>query len=194
VDVMRANPRAGKPGPWNLLREPRIGVMLHFDHSASDHGAVEWLLADPDCKVSYNWLVLDDGTVRDIAPHNARAFHAGACRPSPTFKAGGVFSRAAGRPDRDGYVDANSAFYGVALAASPGDTVPRVQRYAVRDLVAACFQANGWSYLDADFRLTDHATEAWPRGRKVDLSDLLVGFSLKTAVADVLGLFPTGRA
>ena len=38
---------------YGTLREERIGIMLHYDGSGSDRGAVQWF-ADERCKVSYN--------------------------------------------------------------------------------------------------------------------------------------------
>lgn len=141
-------------GNWNRLREPRLGVMLHYDDSASDPGAVEWLTRDPRCRVSYNWLVLDDGTVVEIAPANARAWHAGVCRPSD--------------PQRLRYRDANSAFYGIAIAASGRDTATAAQFDAVQRLVVDLFRRHGWSFAEP-WRVTTHRREAWPRGRKIDI-------------------------
>ena len=138
------------PGNYGRLRAPRMGIMMHYDASASDNGAVEWLLFDPKCAVSYNWLILDDGTVRDIAPKDARAWHAGECKPS--------------RPEL-AYRDANSAFYGVALAARPGDTATPAAFSAVVDLCVALMQSHGWT---EEWRITSHRAEAWPRGRKDD--------------------------
>ena len=66
---------------YGTLREKRIGVMPHYDGSGSDRGAIQWF-ADERCKVSYNLLVLDDGSYVRIAPDSARAWHAGRCRPS----------------------------------------------------------------------------------------------------------------
>lgn len=154
-------------GNWNTLYERRKGVCLHFDASASDAGAVEFLLRDPACKTSYNKLILDDGTVVEIAPDHARAWHAGVCRPSehvPTYK------------------DANSAFYGVAFAARGKDVVTQAQfRTAVR-VVTQYMRQHGWT--DVQRHITDHATEAWPRGRKTDIRGL-EGASLETIRAAV---------
>jgi len=138
---------------WGRLREPRVGVMLHYDGSASDAGAVAWLTRDPAARVSYTLLVLDDGQVVTVAPIDARAWHAGTCRPSSSALQ---------------YSDANSAFYGVALAARPGDTLTDAQVDALGVAVRRLFASEGWPLVES-WRLTDHAQEAWPRGRKVDL-------------------------
>ena len=88
---------------YGKLREDRQGIVLHYDGSGSDAGSMAWFRA-PECKVSYNLLVLDDGSYVRIAPDSARAWHAGRCRPSD--------------PSRIRYSDANSAFYGIAIASS----------------------------------------------------------------------------
>lgn len=149
-------------GNWNRRREPRVGVMLHYDGSANDAGAVAWLTRDPRCKVSYNVLVLDDGSIERITPEDARAWHAGACRPSS---------------DQLGYRDANSAFYGFCIAARPGDRVSDAQCTALVRLCVAAFRTQGWPLSDA-WRITEHRVEAWPRGRKVDLGAQLIGVTL----------------
>ena len=140
-------------GNWGRLREPRQGVMLHYDGSATDAGAVRWLTQHPDARVSYTRLVLDDGQVIPIAPDDARAWHAGNCRPSSE-----AFT----------YTDANSAFYGLAFAARPGDTITPPQFHAMLKTILRCYADEGWPLTDW-WRITDHAREAWPRGRKVDI-------------------------
>lgn len=142
---------------WGTLREPRKGVMLHYDGSASDAGAVAWLRDDPRCKVSYNKLMLDNGEVVQIAPDDKRAWHAGVCKPSAP---------------RLPYTDANSAFYGVAIAAKPGDAVPLTQYGTLIRIVVEYFQKHGWP-LSETWRLTSHHLEAWPRGRKADIEPLV---------------------
>lgn len=141
-------------GAWgSKLYEPRKGIMLHYDASASDIGAVTWLTKDKRCKVSYNWLVLDDGTVVEVAPRTARAWHAGVCEPSSI--------------EVPRYKDANSAFYGIAIAASAGEHATEAQENAVIDLCLDIYHREGWKTKEV-FRIVGHNTEAWPRGRKVD--------------------------
>lgn len=140
-------------GNWNRRTEPRQGICLHYDGSASDPGAVTWLMRDPACKVSYNKLVLDDGRIVTITPEDARAWHAGVCRPAS---------------EQLRYRDANSALYGYAIAAKPGDTASVAQRDALVRLCVETFEREGWSRQET-WRITEHALEAWPRGRKVDL-------------------------
>lgn len=141
------------PRNWGALLEPRMGIMLHYDESASDDGAIEWMLFDERCRVSYNWLILDDGTVRDIAPVDNRAWHAGVCRPSD--------------PERMPYKDANSAFYGIAVAAKHTEKATTLQFLCVLELCVALCKRHGWGPDDLH-RITSHRAEAWPRGRKDD--------------------------
>ena len=54
-------------GAYGRLKEPRRGVMLHYDASTSDAGSRMWF-KDPRCRVSYNYLVLDNGDYVVIAP------------------------------------------------------------------------------------------------------------------------------
>lgn len=144
-------------GNWGKRKGKRIGVMLHFDDSTSDASGIQWLTNDPRCKVSYNFAVRDDGSVVEIAPEEARAYHAGVCRPSiPELV----------------YTDANSAFYGVAITAKLGDTVSDAQRGGVLFLVGRLFEKNGWPRTDT-WRITGHKAEAWPRGRKIDPDPVL---------------------
>lgn len=133
------------------LYEPRVGCLLHYDASTNDKGAVAWF-SDPRCKVSYQWLVTDDGVPHRLAPDTARAYHAGVCRPSnPRLQ----------------YKDANSAFYGISLAATDGDTcTPQALQTVVR-LCVGYFLERGWKSSEV-FRIVGHSSEASPRGRKVD--------------------------
>lgn len=135
------------------LREKRIGLMLHFDQSASDVGALHWLTRHPGAKVSYHILITRDGVAHQLIPLDARAWHAGRCRPSsPRLR----------------YVDANSAFYGVAIAARGDSPAMRVQ---VETLIAVCGMLAArerWNLGLTPWRITGHCDEAWPRGRKTD--------------------------
>src|SRR5262245_16339207 len=120
-----------------------MGIMLHYDGSVTDAGSISWL-AGPDIKVSYNWIVMDSGNIIPIAPATARAWHAGVCRSSSP---------------RLPYRDANSAFYGISIAATKGD-VATVE--AKRSVAAQCwkiFAKEGWS-LDETWRIVSHRTEA----------------------------------
>lgn len=144
-------------GQYNRhLRDERMGVMLHYDASGSDRTSVAWF-ADPRCRVSYNLLVLDGGEYVRIAPDSARAWHAGRCRTSD--------------PDRLPYTDANSAFYGIAIASSGKEAVTPVQLFTVVALCRRYFKQHSWS-LHQTWRVVSHRTEAinkdGSRGRKTD--------------------------
>lgn len=153
-------------GNWGKRRGKRIGIMLHFDDSTSDASGIQWLTKDPRCKVSYNFAVRDDGSVVTIAPEEARAYHAGVCRPSS---------------DKLRYTDANSAFYGIAITAKLGDAVPDAQRDAVVALCRRLYAKNGWQVTEA-WRITGHKAEAWPRGRKIDPDPVLDPQTIREAL------------
>lgn len=148
--------RSAVANNWGALRERRVGVCLHYDGSATDAGAVQWLTKDPRCKVSYNRLVTDDGQDVKVAPDDARAWHAGTCRPSSAFR----------------YKDANSALYGLAFAAKGGDALTHAQVKTAMRIVRGWFAAEEWPLSEA-WRITDHEREAWPRGRKSDIGSSL---------------------
>lgn len=137
-------------GNWNNLIEPRRGVMLHFT-AGSFVGSVAWC-HDPTSKVSYQAIVSQEGKLALIAPWEKRAWHAGICRSSDP---------------RLPYTDANSAFEGIALAASDGDTVMPVAFQRIVALVRERFVANHWPETET-WRIVGHGSEAWPRGRKHD--------------------------
>ncbi len=139
-------------GNYSALRDERIGVMLHYDASGSDAGAVAWF-GDERCHVSYQQLVLDDGTFVRIAPDDKRAWHAGRCKTSD--------------PDRLKYKDANSALYGIAIASSGKHGVEPLQLLTTAFLTRRYFELNGWLPGDT-WRIVGHNTEATPRGRKTD--------------------------
>jgi N-acetyl-anhydromuramyl-L-alanine amidase AmpD len=140
-------------GNWNRLLAKRGGIMLHYDDSCSDASAQEWLLKDPACHVSYNKLFLDNGDVVQIAPDEARAWHAGVCKPSnPRLQ----------------YRDANSYFFGFAIAANGKDHIKPAQFDSLVRVCVEKFRLFGWTKLDL-WRISSHSLEAWPRGRKVDI-------------------------
>lgn len=136
---------------WGTLREPRLGCMIHYDGSTTDAGALAWF-AHPQCKVSYNYLIWDDGNIHAIAPHTTRAWHAGVCRSSSHLL---------------DYRDANSAFYGLSIAAKPPDKVFPAQLESLVALCISLFQQQGWSRAET-WRIVGHSSECWPRGRKTD--------------------------
>ena len=137
-------------GRYNDLRQDRVGIMIHFDASGNDQGAVDWF-ADPRCLVSYHKLVLDNGDYVQIAPDNKRAWHAGVCRPSGTLT----------------YSDANSAFYGISIASNERVECTALQMLTVAKLCREYYRHEGWAATDVR-RIVGHDTEAWPRGRKSD--------------------------
>ena len=139
-------------GQYGALREDRQGICLHYDGSGSDRGSVRWF-GDPRCRVSYNLLVLDDGSYVRIAPDASRAWHAGRCRPSD--------------PARLQYGDANSALLGIAIASSGRHDVTPLQMLTVALLCRNYFATYGWD-LEDTWRIVGHSSEAWPRGRKTD--------------------------
>lgn len=173
--LQRATARVS--GPWGAVTKPRMGVMLHYS-AGTDVSGVEWLLFDPRCQVSYNWLVLDDGTVVNVAPKEARAWHAGDCRPSDA-----VYD----------YHDANSSFYGLAIAAEDGDVTTPIQFDTVVQMVTGLFREHHWPADQVRARLTDHAAEAWPRGRKHDTNTVLPLRDVQTAVIGHLIADEVGR-
>ena len=126
--------------------------MLHYDGSKTDAGAVAWF-KDPRCNVSYQMLVLDDGSEERIAPDSARAWHAGVCRAS--------------NPQLT-YRDANSAFYGIAAANGGKEDVTAPQLEAIARRVRIYFDLHGWDRVVDAWRIVGHSSEAWPRGRKTD--------------------------
>lgn len=150
---------------FGALREPRLGVMLHYDDSSSDNGAVAWF-TDPACQVSYNILVLDDGSYVPIVPDGKRAWHAGNCVSSD--------------PRRLPYRDANSAFLGIAVATNDRIPATAAQLDTVVWLTRRAFVENGWPLTDS-WRIVGHDGEAvfgsgadvplalrGKRGRKID--------------------------
>lgn len=139
---------------WGALMETRCGILLHYDQSGSDAGALDWLTKDPACRVSYNVLILDDGSAHVIAPLDRRAWHAGVCRSSDTV--------------RLPYRDANSALYGVAIAARDGEVATAAQFAGVVEACRHLAKREGWDLRYEPWRIVGHDTEAWPRGRKTD--------------------------
>jgi N-acetyl-anhydromuramyl-L-alanine amidase AmpD len=133
---------------WGELTEPRIGVMVHFDASTTDEGAIKWFTME-GCKVSYNFMVMDSGNIIPIAPADKRAWHAGPCKS----------------PDkRLVYRDANSAFYGISIAATVGDVATVEQKRSVTALCLSLFQDHGWPISDT-WRIVSHRQHAvFPKG------------------------------
>jgi N-acetyl-anhydromuramyl-L-alanine amidase AmpD len=129
---------------WGKLEGKRIGVMLHFDASVSDASSIAWLASDPRCNVSYNWIVLDDGNIIPLAPADARAWHAGCCKSNDS---------------RLRYRDANSAFYGISLAATVSDVATSAAKTSIAALCLTLFQRHDWP-LDETWRIVSHGSQA----------------------------------
>jgi hypothetical protein len=124
-----------------VLTEPlaarRRGVMLHYDDSARDDWALDWF-QDPRCKNGYTWLVLDDGSLIELADPGLRTPHAGPC----------LVPRA------------NSAFYGISAATN--GLVPATLAQ-LRTIVRACvvlFQYHGWRAAEVGDRIVGHDEQA----------------------------------
>lgn len=146
---------------YSTPREPKIGVMLHYDGSTTDVGAVSWF-SHPECQVSYQVLVLDDGSYVRIAPDGARAWHAGYCRTSD--------------PQHLPYRDANSALYGLAISTTDGVDVTPLQMLTTAWITRRWFDFHGWDPAET-WRVVGHSSEAvfgpghqkeGQRGRKTD--------------------------
>jgi N-acetyl-anhydromuramyl-L-alanine amidase AmpD len=145
---------------WGKLTEKRVGVLLHYDASSSDASAIRWF-THPDSRVSYTWLVMDSGNVIPIAPQDKRAWHAGCC---------------ASDDPRLVYRDANSAFFGIALAATAGETATREAKRSIAMMCLHCFAVEGWPITEV-WRIVSHRSQAvycrghpkaGQRGRKSD--------------------------
>ncbi|MES2177987.1 MAG: N-acetylmuramoyl-L-alanine amidase [Gemmatimonadota bacterium] len=104
------------------LAAPRGGIMLHYDDSSSDHGALEWF-HDPRCRNGYTWLVLDDGRVVELADPGMRTPHAGPCL-TPM---------------------ANSRFYGIAATTNGSVCVTAQQQSSIVRLCFAIARFHKWS-------------------------------------------------
>ena len=133
--------------------EPLQGVMLHYDDSSSDDSGVGWF-KHKDCVNGYNDYVLDDGSYWELSAYGRAARHAGSCRPSSS-----LFS----------YKSANSAFYGIAVAARSGEQATMPQLLTVAWITRIVFAREKWPLADL-WRITGHEDEAWQRGRRADPS------------------------
>jgi hypothetical protein len=132
----------------------RRGVMVHFDDSSSDRGALSWF-RDPAFRLSYNRAYRDDGTRIRITPsiHHA-AYHAGVClieRGVPTQALNGTNFR---------YGGANTGYIGFAVTAAAHDRVTEPQLESLAIDIAVVFRAAGWSPEDVDYRIVGHDSRA----------------------------------
>jgi hypothetical protein len=139
-------------GPENFdeLRQPRVGVMWHFDDSSSDAGALGWFRS-PEFKLSYNRAFTDDGRAHNLVARSTdrsslhyAARHAGVCRTqsAPVLVRG-----------------CNQSFYGFAVTCGAADVTTEAQyRRIVLDTVAT-FRVHGWGPAEVAHRLVGH--EEW---------------------------------
>jgi hypothetical protein len=119
------------------LAGAREGIMIHYDDSSRDDWAVAWF-DDPACKNGYTWLVLDDGSVVELADPGMRTPHAGPCR-TPM---------------------ANSRFYGISAATNGLVLATPAQVDAIVAVCAAMFAFHGWDVASAEGRIVGHDAEA----------------------------------
>ena len=125
--------------------------MVHF--SDGDYASTVAWCRDPASKVAYHVVIGADGHAEQIIPWELRAWHAGACRPSQTSRH---------------YEDANSAFYGIALAGGPAFGPPTsAQEQTLNEVLYDRFTAHQWPLVEW-WRIQGHDTECWPRTRKHD--------------------------
>lgn len=142
--------------PWTHPRRcPVMGVMYHYDASASDAGGLAWL-QNPTIRAMYELVVADDGSWGRLGPADARVWHAGKTRSSD--------------PERLPYPEneANSAFYSISILNSGREGCTAPQMLTAAYLGRWIFEHNGWDPVVDAFRVTGHHLEAWPRGRKLD--------------------------
>lgn len=147
--------------------------MLHFDDSSEDTWAVKWFL-DPACKVSYNRLYLDNGTVVQITPSMRHvAWHAGVCTIATP----------------------NTRYYGISAATNAKVPVTAAQFASIVHDCVALFEDNKWPRVDAylpstwrpgqDARIIGHEDVACfasgKLGRKIDPS----GYDHKHPILDM---------
>jgi N-acetyl-anhydromuramyl-L-alanine amidase AmpD len=116
---------------------PRRVVMLHYDDSSRDDWAVAWF-SDPRCTNGYTWLVLDDGTVVELADPAMRTPHAGPCLTP----------------------NANSSYYGVAAATNGKTLATPAQVSAIVAIAAAVFAYHVLPASEARLRIVGHDAEA----------------------------------
>lgn len=132
----------------------RRGVMVHYDDSASDRGALAWF-RDPAFKLSYNRAYRDDGTRIRITPsiHHA-AWHAGVC----TIESGLPLERLAGHDFQ--YGGANTGYFGLSVTANGRDRVTPEQLDALMIDTAILCRACGWGPEDVEVRIVGHHEKA----------------------------------
>lgn len=139
-----------RPVPFTSRR----GIMLHYDDSSSDGGALSWF-RDPDFKLSYNRAYLDDGRrVRITQSIHDKADHAGPCLVEPgvpTHTIPGTRFR---------YGGANEAYFGLAATADGNDAITELQFDAMAADCAVIYRAAGWSVDALEVRIVGHDEKA----------------------------------
>lgn len=132
----------------------RVGVMVHFDDSSSDAGALAWF-RDPAFRLSYNRAYRDDGTRIRITPsiHHA-AYHAGVCLIEPSLR----IETLSGSGYR--YGGANTGYFGLAITAAARDHITRPQLESLTEDTAIIFRAAGWSPEETERRIVGHDSRA----------------------------------
>ena len=133
------------------LAAPRAGVMLHYDDSTRDDWAVAWFY-DKRCTNGYTWLVLDNGSVVELADPALRTPHAGACLEP----------------------NANSRFYGVSAATNGLVPATPAQLESIIATSAALFRFHRWKPEEVAQRIQGHDEQAvWTQAytRAAGLSD-----------------------
>lgn len=134
--------------------QKRRGIMVHYDDSSSDTGALSWFRS-PDFKLSYNRAYLDDGRrVRITRSIHDKADHAGPCLvepgvptytiPGTTFKYGG----------------ANEAYFGFAATADGNDAITEPQFDAMAADCAVIYRLAAWSLDELESRIVGHDAKA----------------------------------
>lgn len=131
----------------------RVGIMLHFDDSSSDAGALAWF-RDPAFRLSYNRAYRDDGTRIRITPsiHHA-AYHAGICLVEPGLPVG---TTAGGFK----YGGANTGYFGLAVTCNTRDTVTDAQFDALTADIAMICRICAWGPADVERRVVGHHEKA----------------------------------
>lgn len=135
----------------------RHGIMLHFDASRTDQGAINWF-DDPEFLLSYNRAYTDNGRRIKLTPTiEHRAYHAGKCRSDAVV-----------------HDNANSSFYGLCITAGDGQVATTEQFTAIcvdAAVIARYHQLRGdpgWGIDNIDYWITGHEDWAFPKGRKHD--------------------------
>ncbi len=135
------------------IRGRICGLILHDTGPGRLEGVLSWL-CDPKSQVSYHYVVSRSGSIYQLVPDEARAWHAGRA----------IWH---GLP-----ADVNGLSIGVALHSSGADEelfgYMEAQISACIKLVKSLVE----TYQIPVYDVCGHRDVAWPRGRKVDPCDL----------------------